>query len=234
APAASPAPLLEVRGLSYAFARRTEPVLRDVRLTLYPGEWRLLCGDNGSGKTTLSRLLIGLLPPPKGTVFWQGRDTARRTLYDLASEIGYVFQQPEHQFVASTVWDELLYSPRAELGLRPQDPVPEELRQRAERMLEAIGLSGKTGESPYGLSGGEKRLLSAASVMICRKSLYILDEPTAGIDYGGVRLLTALCREAVQQGAALIMITHEPELFEGEPVKRWRMAEGQLVLEDSE
>ncbi|WP_178024169.1 ATP-binding cassette domain-containing protein [uncultured Paenibacillus sp.] len=232
APAAMPAPLLEARGLSYAFARGAEPVLRDVRLTLYPGEWRLLCGDNGSGKTTLSRLLMGLLPPPKGTVFWQGRDTARRTLYDLASGIGYVFQQPEQQFVASTVWDELLYGPRAELGLRPRDPVPEELRQRAERLLGAIGLGGKTGESPYWLSGGEKRLLSAASVMICPKRLYILDEPTAGIDYGGVRLLTALCREALGEGAALIMITHEPELFEGQPVKRWRMAEGQLREED--
>lgn len=232
ASAATHAPLLEARGLSYAFARGAEPVLRDVRLTLYPGDWRLLCGDNGSGKTTLSRLLMGLLPPPKGTVFWQGRDTARRTLYDRASEIGYVFQQPEQQFVASTVWDELLYSPRAELRLRPQDPVPKELRQRAERMLEAIGLAGKTGESPYWLSGGEKRLLSAASVMICPKRLYILDEPTAGIDYGGVRLLTNLCREALGEGAALIMITHEPELFEGEPVKRWRMAEG--LLRDEE
>nr|WP_240908763.1 ABC transporter ATP-binding protein [Paenibacillus timonensis] len=232
ASAATHAPLLEARGLSYAFARGAEPVLRDVRLTLYPGDWRLLCGDNGSGKTTLSRLLMGLLPPPKGTVFWQGRDTARRTLYDRASEIGYVFQQPEQQFVASTVWDELLYSPRAELRLRPQDPVPKELRQRAERMLEAIGLAGKTGESPYWLSGGEKRLLSAASVMICPKRLYILDEPTAGIDYGGVRLLTNLCREALGEGAALIMITHEPELFEGEPVKRWRMAEGQLRDEE--
>lgn len=233
APAPAPAaprrtPLLEVRGLSYAFARGAEPVLRDIRLTLYPGEWRLLCGDNGSGKTTLSRLLMGLLRPPKGTVFWQGQDTARRTLYDLASEIGYVFQQPEQQFVASTVLDELLYSPRAELGLRPRDPVPEEVRQRAERMLEAIGLSGKMNESPYYLSGGEKRLLSAASVMICPKKLYILDEPTAGIDYIGVRLLTALCREALDQGAALIMITHEPELFEGQPIQRWRIAEGQL------
>jgi len=235
APASAPAtaaprrtPLLEVRGLSYAFAREAEPVLRDIRLTLYPGEWRLLCGDNGSGKTTLSRLLMGLLRPPKGTVFWQGQDTARRTLYDLASEIGYVFQQPEQQFVASTVLDELLYSPRAELGLRPRDPVPEEVRQRAERMLEAIGLSGKMNESPYYLSGGEKRLLSAASVMICPKKLYILDEPTAGIDYIGVRLLTALCREALDQGAALIMITHEPELFEGRPIQRWRIAEGQI------
>lgn len=235
APASAPAtaaprrtPLLEVRGLSYAFAREAEPVLRDIRLTLYPGEWRLLCGDNGSGKTTLSRLLMGLLRPPKGTVFWQGQDTARRTLYDLASEIGYVFQQPEQQFVASTVLDELLYSPRAELGLRPRDPVPEEVRQRAERMLEAIGLSGKMNESPYYLSGGEKRLLSAASVMICPKKLYILDEPTAGIDYIGVRLLTALCREALDQGAALIMITHEPELFEGQPIQRWRIAEGQI------
>ncbi|MGG6314611.1 ABC transporter ATP-binding protein [Paenibacillus macerans] len=203
-------------------------MLRDVRLTLRPGEWRLLCGDNGSGKTTLSRLMMGLLEPPKGKVFWQGRDASRLSIYDLAGEIGYIFQQPEQQFVASTVLDELLYSPRAQLRLRPRDPVPEPLRLRAMRMLAAIGLDGKTGESPYLLSGGEKRLLSAAAGMICPKKLYILDEPTAGIDYNGVGMLTGLCREALDEGAALIMITHEPELFAGNPLRRWSIAEGRL------
>lgn len=230
APAA--APLLEVRSLTFAYAPKSAPVLTGIDLTLGPGEWRLLCGENGSGKTTLSRLLMGLLRPPKGAVFWQGKDAARLSLYKLASDIGYVFQQPEQQFVAATVWDELLYGPRCQLRLRKRDPLPEELRQRALELLETIGLRDKADVSPYLLSGGEKRLLSIAASMISPKKLYILDEPTAGIDYNGVRMLIALCCQALTGGASLIVITHEPGLFAGNPVRQWSMREGRLEAAD--
>ncbi|GBK64942.1 ABC transporter ATP-binding protein [Paenibacillus macerans] len=234
-PTASPAPadpLLEVRGLTFAYAPKSAPVLTGIDLTLGPGEWRLLCGENGSGKTSLSRLLMGLLRPPKGAVFWQGKDAARLSLYKLAADIGYVFQQPEQQFVAATVWDELLYGPRCQLRLRKRDPLPEELRQRALELLETIGLRDKADVSPYLLSGGEKRLLSIAASMISPKKLYILDEPTAGIDYNGVRMLIALCRQALTGGASLIVITHEPGLFAGNPVHQWSMCEGRLEAAD--
>ncbi|MFD1177436.1 ABC transporter ATP-binding protein [Paenibacillus puldeungensis] len=222
-PNASQAPLLTVRGLTYAYDRKAEPVLRNVELSLQPGEWRLLCGENGSGKTTLSRLIMGLIRPPKGTVFWRGQDISSLSLYRLASDIGYIFQQPEQQFVAHTVMDELLYGPRSEFRLRPADPLPEDLQLRACQMLEAIGLSEKTELSPYLLSGGEKRLLSVAAAMISPKQLYILDEPTAGIDYNGLRILIRLCSDAVAAGASLIVITHEPNLFAGTPAERWNM-----------
>ncbi|WP_458476087.1 ABC transporter ATP-binding protein [Paenibacillus sp. TH7-28] len=231
APAA--APLLAVRGLTFAYAPKSAPVLSGVDLTLGPGEWRLLCGENGSGKTTLSRLLMGLLRPPKGAVFWRGKDAARLSLYKLAADIGYVFQQPEQQFVAATVWDELLYGPRCQLRLKKRDPLPEALNRRALELLETIGLQNKPGVSPYLLSGGEKRLLSIAASMISPKKLYILDEPTAGIDYNGVRMLIALCRQALAGGASLIVITHEPELFAGNPVGQWSMREGRLVTTGS-
>lgn len=222
-PSASQAPLLTVRGLTYAYDRKAEPVLRKVELSLQPGEWRLLCGENGSGKTTLSRLIMGLIRPPKGTVFWRGQDIYGLSLYRLASDIGYIFQQPEQQFVAHTVMDELLYGPRSELRLRPSDPLPEDLQLRARQMLKAIGLSEKTELSPYLLSGGEKRLLSVAAAMISPKQLFILDEPTAGIDYNGLRMLIRLCSDAAAAGASLIVITHEPDLFTGTPAQRWSM-----------
>ncbi|WP_178075842.1 ABC transporter ATP-binding protein [Paenibacillus oralis] len=228
-PPPTAAPLLEVRGLTFAYAPKSAPVLSGVDLKLDSGEWRLLCGENGSGKTTLSRLLMGLLCPPKGAVFWRGKDAARLSLYKLAADIGYVFQQPEQQFVAATVWDELLYGPRCQLRLRKREPLPEELRQSALKLLETIGLQDKPGVSPYLLSGGEKRLLSIAASMISPKKLYILDEPTAGIDYNGVRMLIALCRQALAGGASLIVITHEPELFAGNPARQWSMREGRLV-----
>ncbi|TYA11658.1 ATP-binding cassette domain-containing protein [Paenibacillus faecis] len=237
---ASP-PLLEIRGLSFAYgegkraARRRSGALpagpcalRDVSMRICPGEWHILRGENGSGKTTLSRLILGLLPAPAGAVFWQGRDASRLSVYDLAAEIGYVFQHPEQQFVAAKVLDELLFGPRRALRLRAKEPTPEPLLRQAAELLRQIGLAGRESESPYVLSGGEKRLLSAAAGLMSGKRLIVLDEPTAGTDYAGARLLSRLCREAVAQGKSILMITHEPEFFAGEPTRIWTMEKGRL------
>lgn len=221
-------PLLQIQGLSFAYGKAGPAVLQDVNLTLGAGEWRLLCGDNGSGKTTLSRLLMGLLSPPRGTIWWEGKDAAKLKLYDLAADIGYVFQQPEHQFVAATVLEELLYGPRFQLRLKPGEPLPQHVTERAAELLQVIGLAGRADDSPYLLSGGEKRLLSAAAAMMVPKKLYILDEPTAGADYRGAGILAALCRRSVDEGASVIIITHEPECFAGENVSVWTLDRGRL------
>lgn len=224
------APLLQIQGLSFAYSKAGPEVLQDVNLTLGAGEWRLLCGDNGSGKTTLSRLLMGLLSPPRGTIWWEGKDAAKLKLYDLAADIGYVFQQPEHQFVAATVLEELLYGPRFQLRLKPGEPLPQHVTERAAELLQVIGLAGRADDSPYLLSGGEKRLLSAAAAMMVPKKLYILDEPTAGADYRGAGILAALCRRSVNEGASVIIITHEPECFAGENLSVWTLDRGRLQL----
>jgi len=234
-------PLLEIRGLSFAYgegkraARRRSGalpagpcVLRDVSMRICPGEWHILRGENGSGKTTLSRIILGLLPAPAGAVFWQGRDASRLSVYDLTAEIGYVFQHPEQQFVAATVLDELLFGPRRVLRLRAKEPTPEPLLRQAAELLRQIGLAGRESESPYVLSGGEKRLLSAAAGLMSGKRMIVLDEPTAGTDYAGARLLSRLCREAVARGTSILMITHEPEFFAGEPTRIWTMEKGLL------
>lgn len=229
--APSDKPLLEINDLSYAYDLNKGNVLKNISLSLHAGEWKLLCGENGSGKTTLSRLFMGLLNPPKGKVWWQGQDIARLSLPEIAQDIGYVFQQPEHQFVANTVLGELLFGPRAVQGLGPRERTPEPMLERAKALLAIAGLQGKENISPYMLSGGEKRLLSVAAAMIVPKKLYILDEPTAGTDLHGAAKLAALCREAVASGAALVMITHEPELFAGEKAAIWRMNQGSLETE---
>lgn len=234
------APLLELRGLSFAYGAKGRngsrsrqglmgpPVLKDVHMQIREGEWHILRGDNGSGKTTLSRLMLGLLPAPPGAVFWRGRDASRSSLYELAEDIGYVFQHPEQQFVASTVLDELLYGPRCALKLRAKEATPEPLLLKAKEMLRMIGLEGREQASPYVLGGGEKRLLSAAAGFMTGKRLILLDEPTAGTDYAGARLLSALCRKAVSEGTAILMITHEPDFFAGEQTKIWTLAGGKL------
>lgn len=204
--------LLEVKSLDFTYPGGRQ-ALQDVQFTLHPGEWALLTGANGSGKTTLSRILMGLLPAPKGRIRWQGKDTAGVPVYRMAEKIGYVFQQPEHTFTAPTVWEEITYSLHGGLPSSRRPELTAEEKQRADHLLRTAGLHNKTDVSPYLLSGGEKRLLSVISQLIVPKELYIMDEPTSGMDYNGISKLIALCRSACDQGAAMFMITHDPEMF---------------------
>ncbi|MFM9281540.1 ABC transporter ATP-binding protein [Paenibacillus jiagnxiensis] len=206
------APLLEVKELSFTYPGSSRPALAGTSLALAAGERVVLLGENGAGKTTLGKLLMGLLPVPRRRMFWQGADMAKLPAWKLAAEIGYVFQQPEHQFAAATVWEECLYSVRAFLGLRSHEKVPAEYERRAHELLHRIGLQDKLQASPYLLSGGEKRLLSTAAQFVLPRKLYILDEPTAGTDYKGTAAFLELCREQAETGAALLVITHDSEL----------------------
>lgn len=222
--------LLELKHFSFQYNKRHPFIFNDVNVQLGQGQWVMLRGENGAGKTTLSKLLTGLLRVTKGQMFWQGRDMSKWRLYDFAKEIGYVFQQPEQQFVAHTVREELLYSPRSFMGLLPKEVTPDHLLQRSEKMLKEIGLVEKQDSSPFLISGGEKCLLSVAASMIVPRKLYILDEPTAGLDYVGVIRLIRLCRQAIAAGATIIMITHEPHLFSEEQIIEWRVTDGKISL----
>lgn len=232
-PAATVRPLLRLNGLSYTYRRSGGKALDDVSLQLAAGEWGLLCGPNGSGKTTLSKLLMGLLRPPKGMAFLDGEDVSALKTGQLAQQIGYVFQEPEHQFVAGNVREEMLFGPRALLGRRERKlDLPAAVQERADRLLKEAGLIAKQQESPYLLSGGEKRLLGVSCQFMTPKRLYILDEPTAGLDYAAADLLVRLCRGAAAEGAALLMITHEPELFGRWPDVIFTLRHGKLVPGD--
>lgn len=226
-------PLLELKDFSFQYNKRVPFIFKNVNVQLEQGQWVMLRGENGAGKTTLSKLLTGLLRVPKGQMFWQGKDMGKWSLYDFSQQIGYVFQQPEQQFVAHTVRDELLYSPRSLIGLSPKDDTPDYLLHRLEEILTDIGLAEKQDISPFLLSGGEKRLLSVAGSMIVSRKLYILDEPTAGLDYIGVLKLIRLCRQAIAMGAAIIMITHEPRLFSEEQIIEWHVADGKISFSKS-
>jgi energy-coupling factor transporter ATP-binding protein EcfA2 len=218
-------PLLELRGLSYTYPSGTE-ALQGVSFTLQPGEWGVLVGENGSGKSTLSRLLMGLLPVPRNMVFWRGRDISELSMVERAEEIGYVFQQPEHQFVAHSVWDEVSYDFKS-MRHKHSTMTSEEV-ESVEHMLEVAGLVDKRQESPYLLSQGEKTILSVVSQFMLPKKLVILDEPTSGIDYGVADRILRLCRERCQQGTALLMITHDPNLVARDASIILRLHQGML------
>lgn len=218
-PVAGPAgePVVTALGVSYAYGD-AQPAVRDVDLAVGAGERVALVGPNGGGKSTLGRLLVGLLRPSTGRVSLGGDRPDRLSPAVLARRAGYLFQDPEQQFLAGSVLDEVM------LGLRPDE------RTRTEPLLAALGLPLDLfgARSPYELSGGEQRRLSLACVLVRRPGLLVLDEPTFGQDRTTYRgLLDALHRH-LDAGTAVIVATHDERLVADLGGRCLRMAGGVL------
>jgi energy-coupling factor transport system ATP-binding protein len=191
-------PVLIGSGIRFGYDAR-RPVVRDASLAVRPGERIALVGPNGSGKSTLARLLVGLLRPDRGEIALGGADPARLPAADLARRAGYVFQEPERQFLAQTVADEVGLGLTAEEAER----VPA-LMARLDLPLETFGT-----RSPYRLSGGEQRRLSLAAMLVRRPGVLVLDEPTFGQDRQGYDGLLQILGEHLDHGACLIAATHD-------------------------
>ncbi|MFT4029695.1 MAG: ATP-binding cassette domain-containing protein [Protaetiibacter sp.] len=169
-------------------------------------------GPNGAGKSTLGLTLAGLLPPVGGRVVASealaagaAPEPIRWRSRQLLTRIGTVFQDPEHQFIASTVREELAVGPRA-LGLPAA-----ELEARIDELLTRLRLDTLAQANPFTLSGGEKRRLSVATVLATRPRLVVLDEPTFGQDARTWRELVALLGELLDAGTSLVAVTHDAE-----------------------
>jgi energy-coupling factor transport system ATP-binding protein len=200
------APLLEVRDLVFAYPSGP-PVLKHVSLSLQQGGIVAIVGQNGSGKTTLAKNIMGILTPPRGSIALRGRDVRSLSLFDLTQTVGYVFQNPDHQFVADRVFDEVAYSLRVRAV--PEQTVEAKVRD----ILRQVDLDGRDEESPFGLSVGERRRLSVACMLILDQDLLILDEPTIGQDQSRaddlLRMLHDFCEHTQK---TMIFITHDMRL----------------------
>ncbi len=197
-------PAVEVRGLTLRRGRRT--VLHGVDLSVRAGEFVAVVGANGAGKTTLVQAMAGVIPPPRGTVRVDGVDASRTGLRELSRRIGFVFQNPEHQFIAHTVFDELAH------GLRRRGLDDAEIRARTTAMLERFGLEGKADVHPFLLSGGQKRRLSVGTALIAGAPILALDEPTFGQDRARADELLRLLRDLNETGTTIVVVTHDMQL----------------------
>jgi energy-coupling factor transporter ATP-binding protein EcfA2 len=213
-------PVIVATDLRFGFAR-SEPVIRDVHLRIDAGERIALTGPNGSGKTTLARLLVGLLRPDMGTVRLLGDDPARLSPAELARRAQYVFQDPERQFLAQTVEEEVLLGLR--FAVRPSARV---LMGRLGLPLERFGR-----RSPYRLSGGEQRRLSLACALVREPAVLVLDEPTFGQDRHGYEGLLEILHERLAAGATLIAATHDRR-FVADATERTIELDGGWIVAD--
>lgn len=204
APPPASAPIISARDLTVR-RHRTE-ILHGIDLDIAPGTLTAIVGTNGAGKTTLLQALAGVVPPPKRRVTVDGIDPGTASPRDLARRIGFVFQNPEHQFIAHTVFDELAH------GLRLRHTPDAEIAERVEEMLVRFGLEAKADVHPFLLSGGEKRRLSVGTALITRPRVLALDEPTFGQDRARASELLDLLHELREDGVTILIVTHDLQL----------------------
>ena len=209
APASSEAaPIARVTDLTIGYDQDA-PVRSGINLTLERGVSTCIVGANGAGKSTFALTLAGLLKPIAGAVEVETSDGTRGDPHEWSSKqllgrMSMVFQEPEYQFLASTVAEELAIGPRA-AGMSEEEIAP-----LVEEHMEALGLTKLARANPMTLSGGEKRRLSVATALISAPELLILDEPTFGQDRGTWLGLVRLLRAALARGVTLVSITHDP------------------------
>ncbi len=195
------AEVLRVSGLCHVYPGGNRAV-DGVDLSVREGEFVALLGHNGSGKTTLAKHFNGLLRPTKGSVLIRGMDTSRHSVFEIGREIGYVFQNPDHQIFSETVREEVAFSPRM------RGCPGSELDARVSEALEAVDMAGSEEKDPFSLSKGERQRVAVASVLSARPGIIVLDEPTTGLDYRGQRKMMELVKKLNEAGRTVVMITH--------------------------
>jgi energy-coupling factor transport system ATP-binding protein len=219
------APELRLESVSHIYQQGGVRALDEVSLTIGPGEVVALVGQNGSGKTTLVRHLNGLLRPTSGRVLVEGQDAARRTVAQLAREVGLVFQDPDRQIFAGSVRSEVEFGPR-NVGLHG-----DELRRAVDEALAVVGLTEVARTNPYDLGASRRKLLALASVIAMRTPVLVLDEPTTGQDMAGVQRVRHAMREARDAGRTVIAISHDMEFVATEFERVVVMGGGQVLAD---
>ena len=203
---------IQVDHISYTYMTHTsleKKALDDVAFTLEKGEFVALIGHTGSGKSTLAEHLNGLLHPMAGKVLVDGVDLAAKTPEAKAARnrVGMVFQYPEHQLFEVDVFSDVCFGPK-NLGIQK-----DEIEKRAKEALQMVGLDESFyKQSPFDLSGGQKRRVAIAGVLAMKPEVLILDEPTAGLDPKGRDDILGLVQKLHnEQGLTIILVSHSME-----------------------
>jgi len=200
-------PLIKVTDARYVYSNGAVLALDGVSLEVPEGQSVGIVGQNGSGKTTLTKLLNGLLKPTSGSIMVDGKDTAKNSVQQMSSTVGYVFQNPNHQLFAPSVTAELAFGP-ANLKLPP-----EEITERIAHALEFFDIKQYADMHPYRLSFPLRKLVGIASVFTMGPKVFVLDEPTTGQDHQTTKVINQLIHRLQDRGSTVICVSHDMPLL---------------------
>lgn len=196
---------LSLTGVEFHYSN-TSKALDVLNLEINPGEWVALLGANGSGKSTLLRIIGALLLPTQGFCYINGQRTDNSDAINrIRQKIGFIFQNPDDQIVASTVEEDAAFAPE-NMGL-----TPEEIKIRVQRALKQTGLSEKQKSQVASLSGGEKQRLALAGVLTMEPDLLLLDEATSMLDPAARNTFMEIIKKEHKEGTTIIQVTHKLE-----------------------
>lgn len=225
---------IKIEHLNYIYGQGTafeHHALKDVNLEIKDGEFVGLIGHTGSGKSTLIQHLNGLIKATSGAIYYNGRNIyeAGYNMKALRSHVGLVFQYPEHQLFEIDVFTDVCFGPKNQ-GLSM-----EETAKRARAALDLVGLDESYDkQSPFELSGGQKRRVAIAGVLAMKPEVLILDEPTAGLDpKGRDEILDGISRLHREQGLTIILVSHSMEDIAKYVDRILVMNQGEKVFDDT-
>ena len=198
--------MIKLKDITFAYEGKDTNALESVNLHANSGEWVALVGHNGSGKSTLAKLLVGLLQPSLGEIWLENMLLSESSVWDFRKRIGIVFQNPDNQFVGTTVEDDVAF------GLENAGIAREEMLRRVKESIEKVGMQKYLKHEPHQLSGGQKQRVAIAGVLALQPDVIILDEATSMLDPKGKREVLNILNELKQnKKMTIISITHDLE-----------------------
>lgn len=216
--------MIEVKDIRFTYPNGIE-ALKGISLTIEDGEFLAIMGQNGAGKTTLVKHFNGLLKPTKGRVLVDGVDTTKASVATLSRNVGFVFQNPDHQLFSETVEDEIAFALR-NFGFKE-----EVIEKRITWALNLLALTQYRKTSPFMLSGGERKRVALASVLAWDPKMLILDEPTIGQDYEQKEKLRQFILQMKTQQKTVIAVTHDVEFVAECNPRVLLMREGKIIAD---
>ena len=215
----------QVKDLRFSYVKGRE-VLHGLNLALDHRPTAII-GQNGAGKTTLVRVLKGLLKPDSGEIRYQGENLETKTVAELASRVGYVFQNPDDQIFKYKVLEEVMFGP-LNIGMSPQ-----EAEASAHEALRMVGLDEKAGENPYDLELSDRKMVAIASVLAMNTDVIILDEPTIAQSWNGREKIREIIQAKAAEGKFVIAILHDMDFVASSFARVIAMAHGEILADDT-
>jgi energy-coupling factor transport system ATP-binding protein len=216
--------LIEAQDVHYSYANKVK-ALKGVSLTIKDGEFLAIMGQNGAGKSTLVKHFNGLLKPSVGTVRVDGIETTKTSVAALARNVGFVFQNPDHQLFSETVEEEIAFA------LKNFGFATDVIDKRITWALNLLSLTQYRKTSPFLLSGGERKRVALASVLAWDPKTLILDEPTIGQDHEQKEILRQFIMQLQTQQKTVVIVTHDVEFVAECNPRVVLMKEGNIVAE---